>query len=160
MQSGSIQVASHEGTYMVRLQGDVRLTLCASFDAFIQAMLADKALSSVLVDCSGVQGMDSTTLGQLARMALGVQARLGQRAVLFCPDEDLRRLVDSMGFDDIFVIEGQPFETFQGFRTLAECNTSEAEMRQRVLDAHRTLMSLNERNRLAFRELVENLEHD
>lgn len=158
MQSGSIRVACHDGDCMVCLEGDVRLTLCTAFDAFIEQLAQDEHLNSVLVDCTKVQNIDSTTLGQLVRMGLKVRERLGVPPVLFCPDADLRRLLESMGFDDVFAIEAQSFSGFKGLKALQPGQASEADVRQRVLEAHRSLMDLNERNRLAFSELVSNLE--
>lgn len=160
MQSGSIRVADHEGAYIIRLEGDVRLTLCTAFDAFIQRMLDDKALCSVMVDCSDATGMDSTTLGQLARLALGLKRRLSCLPVLFCPDADLRRLLESMGFEDVFNIDARRFDDIKELQALPVCDAAEAEVRKRVLQAHRTLMSMNEHNRAAFAELVENLERN
>lgn len=160
MQSGSIRVACHEGDCMVRLEGDVRLTLCAAFDAFIDQVAENEHLNSVLVDCTDAENMDSTTLGQLVRLGLKARERLGMLPVLFCPDADLRRLLVSMGFDDVFTIETQAFTAFKGLECLAAGSPSEEEVRERVLEAHRSLMSLNEHNRLAFHELVNSLERD
>lgn len=158
MQSGSIRVATHDGHYIIRLEGDVRLTLCTAFDAFTRLMFEDRRLATVLVDCTAVSNMDSTTLGQLARMALGVQQR-GIKPLLFCPDADLRRLVESMGFEDIFLIEARAAGAVGDLQPLPGCEAgTDAEVRQRVIEAHRTLMDLNEKNRLAFTELVKSLE--
>lgn len=158
MVSGNIQVARHEGVYWIRLSGDVRLTLCTAFDGFIRELLVDKQLSAVIVDCSQATGMDSTTLGQLARMALDLQQRRSMTAALFCPDADLRRLLDSMGLDELFRIEDQAFDPQLATKALPACDENDPSVRERILEAHRTLMSLNARNRLAFADLVDSLE--
>ncbi len=145
---------------MVRLEGDVRLTLCTAFDAFIEELAQNEHLKNVLVDCSDVHNMDSTTLGQLVRLGLKVREQLDMLPVLFCPDADLRRLLESMGFDEVFAIEAQSFTGFKGLQALEPGDASESDVRARVLEAHRSLMALNEHNRLAFSELVSNLERD
>jgi hypothetical protein len=63
-----------------------------------------------------------------------------------------------MGFDDVFQIVDRPIESSEQFGELPFCECTEEDMRQRVLEAHRILMSLNEDNREAFRDLVEALE--
>jgi len=63
-----------------------------------------------------------------------------------------------MGFDDVFHIIEVPLEHKEQFGELNPFDCSEEDMRQRVLDAHRILMSLNESNREAFQDLVETLE--
>ena len=52
MRPGQILVADHAGVYIIKMTGDVRLTLCISFDQFINAMLAEPNFSSVLFDMS------------------------------------------------------------------------------------------------------------
>ena len=38
---GRILAANHHGAYVIRLEGDVRLSLCTSMDDFMQHMFAD-----------------------------------------------------------------------------------------------------------------------
>ncbi len=63
-----------------------------------------------------------------------------------------------MGFDQVFNIVDQPQITPESLRDLPCQDVSEEEVRHRVLEAHRILMSLNDSNRQAFRDLVEALE--
>ena len=41
MQEGKILAASHHGAYVIRLEGDVRLTLCTTIDDYVQKMFDD-----------------------------------------------------------------------------------------------------------------------
>ena len=75
MSEGRILAASHDGAYVLRLVGDVRLTLCATIDDFIDRMFADPDFASIWVDLCEAEGMDSTTLGMLAKLALKVKAK-------------------------------------------------------------------------------------
>jgi len=63
MQPGQILVADQQGVYVIKMIGDVRLTLCISFDRFIEKMLGQPDFSMVLFDLSQASGIDSTTLG-------------------------------------------------------------------------------------------------
>ena len=63
MQEGKILAASHDGAYVIRLEGDVRLTLSTTIDEYIQRMFQDPAFASVWVDLCEAEGIDSTTLG-------------------------------------------------------------------------------------------------
>ena len=38
MQEGRILAATHDGAYLIRLEGDVRLTLCTTIDDYFQKM--------------------------------------------------------------------------------------------------------------------------
>ena len=75
MQEGKILAAHHDGAYVLRLEGDVRLTLCTTIDEYFQRMFDDPEFASVWVDLCGAEGIDSTTLGMLAKLALQVEEK-------------------------------------------------------------------------------------
>lgn len=157
---GQISVASDAGTYAIRMTGDVRMVLCLSFDKFIRAMFEDPQFDSVVFDLSLAEAVDSTTLGLMAKIALQCRKVGVPRPVLVVTAAGMVRLLETMGFEEIFVITrsiGQGLD-------YAEClnceGGSEEIFKQRVIDAHKVLMSLNEHNHQAFRELVETLERE
>jgi anti-anti-sigma regulatory factor len=93
MAEGRVLAASENGAYVLRLVGDVRLTLCASIEDYIENMLADPAFRSVWVDLCDAEGVDSTTLGQLAKLALAVDERFGFKPAIYCCDPGIIRLL-------------------------------------------------------------------
>lgn len=158
MSSGQILVAEHRGTYVIRLLGDVRLTLCISFDQFIEAMFAEEAkLHSVLFDLREAQGIDSTTLGLMAKISIGASDRGLANPVAIISNASIRRLLVSMGFEDIFDIVSNAEVPFTGSEPLDEDLSDEGKVRARVLEAHQILMDLNQPNKIKFHELVETL---
>ena len=66
---GRILAAEHEGAYALKMVGDVRVSLCATIDDYLQHMFEDSSFDSVLVDLCEAEGIDSTTLGLLAKLA-------------------------------------------------------------------------------------------
>ena len=72
--------------------------------------------------------------------------------------EDITRLLQSMGFDQVFNIVDQPLPSPEQLADLPSQDQSEEIVKGKVLEAHRILMSLNESNREAFRDLVTALE--
>ena len=159
--NGRILVGDHDGVYVIRFEGDVRVTLCGSFDHYLEQMLDNPDFESVLVDVSGAVGIDSTSLGVLAKLSLGVQEVKSKLPTLVCTSPDIRRILVNMGFDDVFVIVDEQY-VFD--RNLGELPVSQDmaidEMRERVIDAHKLLMSLNETNKEAFQDLVTALESE
>ena len=67
---GKILAASHQGAYVIRLQGDVRLTLSTTIDDYLVKMFADPKFTSVWVDLCEEEGVDSAPLGLLRASAL------------------------------------------------------------------------------------------
>jgi anti-anti-sigma factor len=157
--NGKILVGDHDGVYVIRFEGDVRVTLCGSFDHYLEQMLHNPGFESVLVDLSGAVGIDSTSLGVLAKLSLGVQEVKGKLPTLVCTSPDIRRILLNMGFDDVFAIVDEDYDTDRSLGELAISNDMAIdEMRERVIEAHRVLMSLNDENEAAFKDLVTALE--
>ena len=159
--SGRIMVGSHEGVYVVRFSGDVRLTISASFDHYIEKMLSDPDYHSVLVDLSQAIAIDSTSLGVLAKLSIMVQAAGQNMPTLVCGSVDILRILHNMGFDDVFAIVDENYDSEQNLAELPNASDmDEAEMRQRVIESHKVLMELNDSNKATFRDLVEALENE
>ena len=96
MEAGKIMVAQHHGAYMIKLTGDVRVTWCAAFDEYLKAMLSDDLFQSILVDLSDADGIDSTTLGMLAKLSIQAQQKFDYLPTIFSPDGELDKYEDSL----------------------------------------------------------------
>ncbi len=159
MSSGKILVAEHDGVNVIKLVGDVRLTLCVSFDTFINTMFVNDSFCSVLFDLRRAVAIDSTTLGLMAKISLSARRRCGRKPLVLSDDPSITRLLESMGFEDIFEIVADAQLPFHDVKELPEATLSEEQVKSRVLEAHRILMELNRANSDTFRELVETLEN-
>ena len=155
---GRILVGNGDGTYLLKFVGDVRLSLGAAFDEFLDRLFRDDKLRSVLVDLSCTDGIDSTSLGALARLSVQSQKRLGCLPTLVSTRPDINRLLTTMGFDDIFHLVHEPLEDARQLGELPKSDLAADELRRRVLAAHRHLMALNDSNRDEFEDLVATLE--
>jgi anti-anti-sigma factor len=155
---GKILVAEHDGVTVLKLIGDVRLTLCTSFDAFIESMFGAKDFVSVTIDVCEAEGMDSTTLGLLAKIAIKAKQQHDLTPTIISTNPSITRLLESMCFQRIFDIRSQEPESCEEFGEIAASVSSEAEVQARVLEAHKTLMGVSEENAQCFRELVHMLE--
>ena len=159
MQSGNILVAQHEGSYVIKFVGDVRLTLCARLDNFLEKMFRSKTFSGVLVDVSDAENIDSTSLGLLAKLAIKNQKNTNTRPIILSPNENITRLLDSMGFSKIFDIRGHLEYSANGdLNEIPDVVADESAMREKIIDAHKVLMDLNEKNHDTFKTLVTSLE--
>lgn len=161
MDTCKMQYAVFNGTYVVKLVGDVRVPTCTALETFIeQRMKADTDLRAVLIDLTATEAIDSTALGLLARIAVQLQARGLGRPVLLCINPDIDRILMSMGFDKVFRILHTTAALNSSLDELPSGNLSDDAVTQQVIDAHRTLMSLNDSNTQAFRSLVDALESE
>ena len=162
MQSGQIMVGDHQGIYVVKLVGDVRLNLCTSFDSFIDKMFSHSEFRGVVFDMHETQGVDSTTLGLMAKIAFRSAECNGGKPLVLCEDRGLLHLLDSMGFEELMDISNDADnDAYQAEPAPLTCHTpDEHTAREMVLEAHRVLMSMNEQNEATFRDLVHALESE
>lgn len=158
MQDGRILAASHDGTYIIRLVGDVRLTLCTSIDDYFQHMFEDPEFASVLVDLCDAQGIDSTTLGMLAKLALTVQERCGFKPAIYSCDPGINRLLGSMAFKQIFELHDERCNNPDDVTDIPTVSGSEESVKAKVIEAHKLLMDMSDENRERFKDLVTALE--
>jgi anti-anti-sigma factor len=156
--TGRILVGAHKGVYVILFEGDVRLTLCTAVDGYIDKMFRDPEFRSVVVDLSRTESVDSTSLGLLAKLSIQAEKQFGFRPTLISTNKDVTRILLSMGFDDVFSIVEEPLHHESQLGELPMIAATEEDMRWRVLQAHRTLMAMNEHNAAAFHDLVETLE--
>ncbi len=155
-----LMYAVHQGTYVIKLIGDVRVPICPTLDGFIERMFADDRLRSILVDLSQTDLIDSTALGLLAKIAVKTRKRFSQNPVILSTRPDINRILDTMGFEKVFSIV---HEAPAAEMTLAEPPTvvcSDKTMCEKVLEAHKVLMSLSEQNHETFKDVIAVLEEE
>lgn len=161
MQPGQILVAEHNGVFVIKMLGDVRLTLCISFDQFIDDMFAHPDFKAVLFDLSAAEAIDSTTLGLMAKISLLGEERLGRYPVVLSTNDSINRILETMGFADIFTIVKDlhtPVQPTSALEPEPE-NCCEEQVKDKVIEAHRYLMQMNEANEQTFTNLVNMLEN-
>ena len=159
MQEGKILAACHNGAYVIRMVGDVRLTLSTTIDEYIQTMFADPGFTSVWVDLCDAEGIDSTTLGLLAKLALQVKERFGFQPAIYSCEPGINRLLRSMGFQDLFELHEEACANPEEISEIPQVDDNEAAVKEKVIEAHRILMDLSEENRARFKDLMSALEH-
>ncbi|BFM21409.1 STAS domain-containing protein [Gilvimarinus japonicus] len=161
MQPGQILVAEHDGVFVIKMVGDVRLTLCISFDQFIDDMFAHPDFKAVLFDLSDAEAIDSTTLGLMAKISLLGEERLGSYPVILSTSDSINRILDTMGFADIFTIVNDLHTPVEPTAALEEAAAvdDEEQVKNKVIEAHRYLIQMNDANEQTFTNLVNMLEN-
>ena len=158
MQEGRILAASHDGAYVIRLVGDVRLTLCTTIDEYFQRMFDDPDFASVWVDLCDAEGIDSTTLGLLAKLALTVKDKFDFEPAIYSCDPGINRLLKSMGFQRLFELHEEACFNPEDISEIPTVQGSEQLVKEKVIEAHRVLMGISDENRARFKDLMNALE--
>jgi anti-anti-sigma factor len=150
--------ADCSGVYILKLVGEVRLNACSTIDSVIEKISENPNFRSLVVDLSETDYLDSTTLGMLAKLAVKAKEKSHFLPSIVSTNPDVTRIVESMGFDSVFVITKEPIESEADLAELEQTPLQEDEMRQTVLNAHKVLMDINENNHDKFRDLVDALQ--
>ena len=158
MSAGKILVSDNQGNYLLKFVGDLRVTLCGSLNRHMETIFGSQDVKKVIVDMLEAEGLDSTTLGLMAKLGLHCRKKYGINVRVFCQNPSILRTLDCMGFDEIFDII-QEVPTIDGELHSIESVSSEVdEIRRQVVEAHKLLMQLNPENSKEFTDLIRALE--
>ena len=162
MSVGKILVSDEQGNYLIKFIGDVRVTLCGSLNRYMETIFGSSEVNKVVVDMLEAEGLDSTTLGLMAKLGLHCRKEYGLDVQVFCQNPSILRTLDCMGFNDLFEIfqEVPETETTGKLHSIAAVDTEMDEIRRQVLEAHRLLVELNPENSTEFTDLIRALESD
>jgi len=134
----------------------VRLVMCTALEEYFERVFNDQEFLSVWVDVTGATGLDSTTLGMLAKLAIKTHEKFGFRPTIFSANPGIDRLLQTMGFAQLFDVRNEACEGYT--HDIPAHPSTESEIRERVIEAHKTLMAMSEANHDAFQDLVRTLE--
>ena len=161
MSRGKILVSQGASSYVIKLEGDVRVVLCASLNDYMSTIFKSNTISRIIVDMVETEGVDSTTLGLLAKLAIYSNEKFNIRPIVFCPDESLYETLIVMGLDDVFEIIKSKQSDLDNYEELPSASTSSAiDIKKHVLTAHQLLSSINEKNKNEFLDLISALEKE
>jgi anti-anti-sigma regulatory factor len=134
----------------------VRLVMCTALEEYFERVFNDQEFLSVWVDVTGATGLDSTTLGMLAKLAIKTHEKFGFRPTIFSANPGIDRLLQTMGFAQLFDVRNEACEGYT--HDIPAHPSTESEIKERVIEAHKTLMAMSEANHDAFQDLVRTLE--
>jgi anti-anti-sigma factor len=160
MSEGRILVSDEGGNYLIKLVGDVRVTLCGSLNRHMETIFGSSDVKNVVVDMLEAEGLDSTTLGLMAKLGLHCRKQYGIDVQVFCQNPSILRTLDCMGFDDLFDIFQQVPNINAKLHSIASVNAEVDEIRKQVLEAHKLLVQLNPESSNDFTDLIRALESD
>lgn len=161
MSTGKILAADYRHMAMLKFVGDVRVLMSSTLDAYCSGLYRRPILDAMLIDLTETRGIDSTALGLLAKMAIQLRNRFNVIPTIVSTNPDITRTLKSMSFDLIFkIVDHVPkAQQPQQYNELQQAKESEDTVREKVIDAHLTLMTLSEENRLEFQDLVQALKN-
>jgi len=161
MNPGQIYYADSGNRAFLKLVGIIRYPLSQRLSTAVGRLFARKIIRGVVVDLQEAEFIDSTCMGLLARVATRCLDLACERPVIVSVQPEMNRLLRSMGFDQVFVLVEDAEPPTANLASAADlADISARPDPQLVLDAHRALCEINEKNRHLFQNVIEQLESD
>lgn len=160
MSTGHVEYASLNGTHIFKLIGEVRAQSCISLDKLLNKLEQQDNVVGAIVDLTETSFIDSTVLGVLAKLGLKLKQIHEIQPVMLSTNSDITTLANSMGLGQVFVILNYCGDSNVCTRALMEEHITHQAMLSTVLDAHKTLMKLNQSNQNMFEPLVKQLQKE
>ena len=160
--TGRVLSAVHGARCFLRFEGTVRFMVGNRLEKYVRGLFATSKVGHVFIDLTSAEHLDSTILGILARISRYQQNRNASRPTIFCSKDDIRLLLDTMGFDEVFEIRDEsPGGIWpEDMGEIPETEPSVQEKAGTILRAHKELMGMGDGNRELFRGAVEELERE
>lgn len=155
MNQGEILCANAELTHVLKFRGDVRFTICSALNRHLDSLFAKQQIQDILIDLTETQALDSTSLGLLAKIANFLHDQSGNKATIFSTNEDINRILESVGFYQIFQIVEQPTTVGASPQPIQQDSGSDTETTETIYQAHCILCDLNDENKQMFQNVVD-----
>jgi anti-anti-sigma regulatory factor len=126
----------------------------------METIFGSQDVKKVIVDMLEAEGLDSTTLGLMAKLGMHCSKEYGINVQVFCQNPSILRTLDCMGFEEIFDIIQEVPTIDAELHSIESVNSEVDEIRRQVVEAHKLLMQLNPENSKEFTDLIRALESD
>jgi anti-anti-sigma factor len=160
MDNGNVLHACHDDVHVLRFIGDIRYPLSPSIDRFLEGIFAGPEPAGFVIDLTETDSIDSTNLGLLARIARRMQSIDAGRVTVVSNRADINSVLTSMALDEVFDIVEDTGLAADTLQEVPQENADKESLTRTLIDAHRALMDLNERNTEMFRDVVTHLENN
>ena len=160
MNSGRILVATVDQVPILKFIGDVRVLMSSALDNYFSSLYEKPVLDKMIVDMTETYGIDSTALGLIAKMAIQLRNRFNVSPTIVSTNPDITRILRSMSIDRICNIVENIDSKDAEFDELNQLDETEETVRQKVIEAHQTLMALSDENKVEFQDLISVLKAD
>lgn len=163
----SIAVGEVEGSRWVRVQGKGNFMSSPRLKEYVEGCLENENCEAVVIDLDSCPAMDSTFMGTLAGLAGRLMEREGRLAVVGLSDRNRDSLVD-LGLDAILEMEevdgvsewSDDLEAIRDGLINWDGTRDGAAAAEEVLEAHRKLCEVDDRNHSKFNAVLDVLEKE
>lgn len=160
MNEGKYQFAENNTFYLIKMSGNLKYTGSGSFDTFVEKIFLQINDKEVFIDLTEALYLDSTNLGILAKISDTVSTKFNRKTTIISSNPDITTLLTNLGFDEYFTILDECPTTTTMLSDISEIVTGDRSMALLMLEAHKSLMELNDKNKKVFSSVVDLLQQE
>ena len=157
MEKGEVFISEKDGITFIRAKGNASF-VCAPPLRELAKKLAAEPFGGLKIDLEECIWMDSTFMGMLAMLGLNAKKK-NVPAEIWNASEQNEKLLCGLGLQKVFAFENGEFGDADNAAAASNATTAESNARN-VLDAHQTLMDIDEGNVQKFEKVVEFVKKD
>lgn len=155
-----IQVTVDADFALARVLGRGSYKVSGSVKRFA-ASIMDQGKTVLIIDLEQCVGMDSTFMGMLAGISQRLQKEGGRKVVLTGVSKKLNHLMTTLGINRLVEIrEDLPAASSADLIDLEQPDESPLDSAQTMLEAHETLVEIDNDNQLRFQDVLDYLRED
>lgn len=158
MYDGRILYARSDACCVIKLIDELRYGLGPAFSDFVDRLFAMEGLGRVVIDLSETTFLDSTILGLLARLGLRCRETLDRNCLIVSPREEITEQLLGMGIDQFFILVTEFESEIRTYTAVPAEQPDRQALAATLLEAHRTLVGMNAKNRAMFQDAVAEME--
>ncbi len=158
MSNGEVIISSGEGCYAVKVNGRATFE-CAPPLRALAKELDQSSFQKVDIDLGNCLGMDSTFMGVLAMMALRAK-KIGAEIFICNANELNKTLLFGLGLKKLFQFTTGYVDVGNASAAPAPAAADQRINAATVLEAHKTLMDVDEENVKKFEKVVDFVQKD
>jgi len=148
-------IAEKEHKCFVKLIGRSDYMSCGNFKEFVDDLVEHKRYNDIFIDLTELEFIDSTNLGIIAKFTDYMISNFRRKAVIYSTNQNINQIIKSVGFFDAFTVLDSTFEDDIGLMEIKNSEKLDGSRLSRILlEAHKTLLDLNEHNREIFSDVV------
>lgn len=159
MPMGRVLYSQDGGLHTLRYVGEIKYPIAPSIDRFVKTLIQNNVIDDLVVDLTETDSIDSTNLGELARIAQRLREQGRRRPVIVSPQTSINQLLRSMALDEVFDLTVQ-VQAFNGDDIPTDVETTREELAAVMLESHKSLAQVTEGNRQKFCDVIALLEKD
>lgn len=157
MEKGEVFISEKEAVTFIRVKGNASF-VCAPPLRELAKKLAAEPFGGLKIDLEECTWMDSTFMGMLAMLGLNAKKK-NVPAEIWNASEQNEKLLLGLGLKKVFAFQSGEFGDSADTAAASNATTAESNARN-VLDAHQTLMDIDEGNVQKFEKVVEFVKKD